>query len=311
MKYALTIIFHLRISKYILQTDPLGESTEYLRSHFMCGKWLYGMLAKPPVGFFVRILHQPGTSHSCSARGTGTGFPKGQDTGTQQCCSSSTSTAGAGSGKKLCASAAFFLSHHHPYSAMPCLNLEPFILAETHPENKNTTSHSVLVCIWQNKGKPTPLTHLHRKANTVKPSTEQHYNIRSMCGLAIALMASPTSPPPREGMLTYFIVLELAQGPDSSKMPTRTPSVWQTLHNLLNGDCPLFCGRRAAHCWWGIGNPGTPVILYTKEESTMKSYSGWYLGTPQRKSAVLTPVCFHNMSLSERADTKLKDKEMI
>lgn len=85
-----------------------------------------------------------------------------------------------------------------------------------------------------------------------------------MCGLAIAFLVPPTSPPPREGRLTYFTVLELAQGPDSSKMPTRTSPVWQTLHNLLNGDCPLFCWRRAAHCWWGIGNPGTPVILYNK-----------------------------------------------
>lgn len=58
-----------------------------------------------------------------------------------------------------------------------------------------------------------------------------------------------------------FIVLELAQGPDSSQVPTRTPSVWQTLHNLLDGDCPFLCRRRAAHCRWGIGNPGAPVIL--------------------------------------------------
>lgn len=68
----------------------------------------------------------------------------------------------------------------------------------------------------------------------------------------------------RAGRLTYFFVLELAQGPDSSKMPTRTSPVWQTLHNLLDGDCPLFCWRRAAHCWWGVGNPGTPVILHNR-----------------------------------------------
>lgn len=111
------------------------------------------MLAKPLVGFFVCIPHQPGTSHNCSACGTGTDFPKEQDTGAQQCCSSSTSTAGAGGGKNPCASAAFFLSHQHPYSTMSCLNLESLILAGTHPQSKNTTSHSVLVCIWQNKGK--------------------------------------------------------------------------------------------------------------------------------------------------------------
>lgn len=80
----------------------------------------------------------------------------------------------------------------------------------------------------------------------------------------MALVVSPIFLPCREGRSTYFIVLELAQGPDSSKMPTRTSPVWQTLHNLLNGDCPLFCRRRAAHCWWGIGNPGTPIILHNK-----------------------------------------------
>lgn len=71
-----------------------------------------------------------------------------------------------------------------------------------------------------------------------------------------------TSPAPKAWRLTYFCVLELAQGPDSSKMPTRTSPVWQGLHNLLDGHCPLFCWRRAAHCWWGIGDPGTPVILH-------------------------------------------------
>lgn len=184
--------------------------------------------------------------------------------GTQRCCSFSTSTAGARSRENPCASAALFLPHQHPYSAMPCSSLETFILAETQPQRKNTTPCSELVCIWQNKSKPTPLIDVHRKANMVKSSTEQHYNLVSQCGLAMALVVSPTSPPPREGRLTYFIVLELAQGPDSSKMPTRTSPVWQTLHNLLDGDCPLFCRRRAAHRWWGIGNPGTPVILNSK-----------------------------------------------
>lgn len=172
---------------------------------------------------------------------------------------------------------------------MPYLSLETFILAETQPQSKNTTSHSELVCIWWNKGKPTPRIHLHRKANMVQSSTEQHYNLMSPCGLAIALMISPTSPPRREERLTYFIVLELAQGPDSSKMPTRTSPVWQTLHNLLDGDRPLLCRRRAAHCWWGIGNPGTPVILHNKARQHSEELPCWYLGTLQRKSGVLTP----------------------
>lgn len=155
-------------------------------------------------------------------------------------------------------------SHQHPYPAMPYLSLETFVSAEPQPPSKNVTSHSEQVCIWQNRGKPTPWMHLHRKANMVQSSTERHYNLMKPCDLAMALMVSPTSPPPREGRSTYFIVLELAQGPDSSKMPTRTAPVWQTLHNLLDGDCPLFCRRRAAHRWWGVGNPGTPVILHNK-----------------------------------------------
>jgi len=184
--------------------------------------------------------------------------------GTQRCCSFCTSTAGARTGANPCASAALFLPQHHPYSATTYLSLETLILAETQPQSKNTTSCSELVYIWQNEGKPTPQIHLHRKANMVQSSSEQHYNLMSLCGLAMAFVVSPTSPPLREGRLTYFIVLELAQGPDSSKMPTRTSSVWQTLHNLFDGDCSLFCWRRAAHCWWGIGNPGTPVILHNK-----------------------------------------------
>lgn len=42
---------------------------------------------------------------------------------------------------------------------------------------KNTTSCSDLVCIWQKTGKPTALTHLHRKVKKVKSSTEQHNSL--------------------------------------------------------------------------------------------------------------------------------------
>lgn len=152
---------------------------------------------------------------------------------------------------------------------------------------KNTTSCLDLVCIWQNTGKPTALTHLHRKVKMAKSSTEQHNSLVSLCSLAAALMV--TSPAPRAGRLTYFFVLELAQGPDSSKMPTGTSPVWQTLHYLLDGDCPLFCRRRAAHCWWGVGNPGTPVILHNRARDHSENLQ-WlvFSNTPKRIKSLPT-----------------------
>lgn len=70
---------------------------------------------------------------------------------------------------------------------MPCFSLKTFILAEAQPQIKNKTSHSELVYIWQSKGKPTPLIHFYRK---VQSSTEQYYNLMSLCGLAMTLMVS-------------------------------------------------------------------------------------------------------------------------
>lgn len=113
----------------------------------------------------------------------------------------------------------------------------------------------------------------HRQTHSTDTSPQKgengqvkHRAAQQSCG-SMQSCHSPqglTSPAPRAGRLTYFFVLELAQGPDSSKMPTRTPPVWQSLHDLLDGDCPLFCWRRAAHRWWGVGNPGTPVILHNR-----------------------------------------------
>lgn len=135
----------------------------------------------------------------------------------------------------------------------------------------------------------------------------------SQHGLAIALVASLHPPPPGERRSTYFIVLELAQGPDSSQMPTRTPSVWQTLHNLLDGDCPLLCRRRAAHCRWGIGNPGAPVILHKARKHSEKlqwqvfrnaSKEMMKFGTGESVSVIGVPQ-------NETILMKLKDKEML
>lgn len=126
---------------------------------------------------------------------------------------------------------------------------------------------SELACISLNKGKP---THLHMFNSITEPGAalQSHADTGSChgpCGLTYIPLR-----PPGEGRSTYFIVLELAQGPDSSKMPTRTSPVWQTLHNLLNSDCSLLCRRRAAHCWWGVWNPGTPVILHKAREHIEK-----------------------------------------
>lgn len=126
------------------------------------------MLAKPPVGLLC--LHSIKSQAQATAVvhiALGQIFQRGRTWG-HWCCSFSTSAAGERSGENPCASAPLFLPHQHTYSAMPCLSLETLILAENQPQSKNMTSCSELIYTRQNKGKPTPLISLHRKANMVK-----------------------------------------------------------------------------------------------------------------------------------------------
>lgn len=174
---------------------------------------------------------------------------------TKSANSFSTSSTGARIEENSCAPANLFLPHQHPYSVTPRLSSETFILAETQLQNKNDfLLRAGLYLSEQGQTHTSPHAEFkHRARSSITVSCRQ--------GVLPWSLGSHLHPP-GEGKLTYFIVLELAQGPDSSKMPTRTSPVWQALHYLLDGDCSLLCRRRAAHCWWGVGNPGTPVILH-------------------------------------------------
>lgn len=67
--------------------------------------------------------------------------------------------------------------------------------------------------------------------------------------------------PARRGTQPHLIFLELAQRPHGTQVPAGAASVWQCVHNLLNGDHPLCRGWWGPHGWGGIGDPGTPVVL--------------------------------------------------
>lgn len=172
--------------------------------------------------------------------------------------------------------------------ATPCLSLETFILAETQLQSKNTTSCSELVCIWQNKGKPTLLIHLHRKANVVKSSTEQQYNLVSLCGLVTALVVSPAPPlPEKGGQLTSFSWNWLrAQTAPRCQQERPLSGRLSTICSMVTVPFSVGGGQRIVGGALGIQEHQS--YCTTKQESTMKSYSDWYLGTQQRKG-VLTP----------------------
>lgn len=173
----------------------------------------------------------------------------------KECHSFSTSCTGARTEENSYAPATLFLPHQHPYSVTPCPSSETFILAETQLQNKNDFFlRAGLYLSEQGQTHTSPHTQFKHRARSSITVSCRHGVLPWSLGSHLH--------PPGEGKLTYFIVLELAQGPDSSKMPTRTSPVWQALHYLLDSDCSLLCRRRAAHCWWGVGNPGTPVILH-------------------------------------------------
>lgn len=168
---------------------------------------------------------------------------------------------------------------------MPCFSLKTFILAETQPQIKNKTSHSELVYIWQSKGKPTPLIHFYRK---VQSSTEQYYNLMSLCGLAMTLMVSLTSPPPREGQLTSVSWNWLkAQTAPRCQQERPLSGRLSTICSMVTVPFSVGGGQRIVGGALGIQEHQS--YCTTKQENTLKSYRGLYLGRLQRKSGILTP----------------------
>lgn len=67
---------------------------------------------------------------------------------------------------------------------------------------------------------------------------------------------------------TYLIFLELAQCPYCAQMPAGAATVWQRVHNLLDGDDTLGRRWRGPHGWGGIGDPGAPVVLQGQPQTT-------------------------------------------
>lgn len=249
--------------------------------------------------------------HSCNAHGTGADFSKEQDMGTQCCCTFFLSTPGTRNGENSYASAALCLPHHHSYSAMSkqlSSSLKTLITALRQPQSKNTTSCSELACIWQNTGKPTALTHLQRKVKMAKSSTEQHYSLVSLCSLAMALMVRHLQHLEQVGWLTSLSWNWLrAQTAPRCQQERPLSGRLSTICSMVTVPFSVGGGQRIVGGALGIQEHQSYCM--TEQETTLKTCTGWYLGTQQRNAGVCQQgVCFCNMNPPER---DAKDREML
>lgn len=183
--------------------------------------------------------------------GIGTNFPKRQDMGTQKYCTFSTSTTVERSGENLCVSVALSLPQ---------------------PRNNNTTFCSELVCIWQNKGKATPLIHPHRK--------EEHCcNLMSPCGLATAPVVLPTSPPPRKGSWLTSLSWNWLKAQTAPRCQHERPLSGRVSTICSMVTVPFFVGGGQRIVGGALGIQEHQSYCTTEQASTEENCSGWYLRT--------------------------------